>query len=163
MNVVFRQARDDDWPAIWPIFSAVVAGGDTYAYPPDIGYEEGRVLWMGGDRREVFVAFVDDEIAGTAFIRPNQPGLGDHVANGAWMISPGHRGLGLGRSFAEYVIEQAKAAGYQAMQFNAVVASNEPAVRLWESLGFEVVGTIPDAFRHSELGPTALYIMHRRL
>lgn len=163
MKVEFRQADDDDWSAIWLIFEAVVATGDTYAYPPDIGFDEGRTLWMGGDRKQVFVAAVDETIAGTAFIRPNQPGLGDHVANAAWMISPEHRGQGLGRSFAGYVIEQAKTAGYQAMQFNAVVASNEPAVRLWESLGFEIVGTVPAAFRHTELGPVALHIMHRPL
>jgi L-amino acid N-acyltransferase YncA len=163
MKVVFRRAAEEDWSSIWPIFTAVVAGGDTYAYSPDTGFDEGRHLWMEGDGREVFVAQVDDVVAGTAYLRPNQPGLGDHVANAGWMISPTHRGLGLGRSFAEYVIEEAKAAGYLAMQFNAVVASNEAAIRLWRSLSFEIVGTVPDAFRHTDRGPTAVHVMHRPL
>jgi L-amino acid N-acyltransferase YncA len=163
MKVVFRPALDGDWSAIWPIFTAVVAGGDTYAYSPDTGFDEGRRLWMEGDDREVFVVLVDDEVAGSAYLRPNQPGLGDHVANAGWMIGSAHRGLGLGRRFAEYVIEEARAAGYQAMQFNAVVASNEAAVRLWQSLGLEIVGTVPDAFRHTELGPTAVHVMYRSL
>lgn len=161
MNLEFRQAGNGDWSAIWPIFSAVIARGDTYAYSPDTGFEEARRLWMEGDDKVVFVALVDDQVAGTAYLRPNQPGLGDHVANAGWMISPQHRGRGLGRRFAEHVIEEAARAGYQAMQFNAVVASNETAVRLWQSLGFEIVGTIPDAFRHVELGPTAVHVMYR--
>ena len=163
MKVEFRQAGADDWSAIWPIFIAVVAEGDTYAYPPDTDFDEGRRLWMEGDARQVFVAHMGDEVVGTAYLRPNMPGLGDHVANAGWMISPDHRGAGLGRTFAEYIIEQAKTAGYEAMQFNAVVASNEGAIRLWQSLGFEIVGTVPEAFRHTELGPTAIHVMHRHL
>lgn len=163
MKVEFRQADDDDWAAIWAIFSAVVAAGDTYAYPPDTSFDEGRRLWMEGAGRVVYVALVENEVVGTAYARPNMPGLGDHVANAGWMISPDHRGMGLGRSFAEYVIEQAKSDGYQAMQFNAVVASNEGAIRLWESLGFEIVGSVPGAFRHAQLGPTAIHVMHRPL
>ena len=163
MNVGFRQASAADWSAIWPIFTTVVGEGDTYPYPPDTGFEEGRRLWMEGDDRVVFVALVGDEVVGTAYLRPNQPGLGDHVANAGWMVSPGHRGHGLGRRFAEYVITQAKFAGYQGMQFNSVVASNEAAIRLWESLGFEIVGTVPDAFRHTRLGPIAIHVMYRPL
>lgn len=110
----------------------------------------------------VFVAELRDEVVGTAYVRANMTGLGDHVCNAGWMVHPDHQGKGVGRPFAEYVIGQARQAGYRAMQFNAVVATN-PAVELWESLGFEIVGTVPDAFRHAEHGLTPVHIMYRQL
>lgn len=110
----------------------------------------------------VFVAELADTVVGTAYVKPNMPGLGDHVCNAGWMVAPAHQGRGVGRAFAEYVMEQAREQGYRGMQFNAVVATN-PAVGLWESLGFEIVGTVPDAFRHSEQGFTPVHIMYRRL
>ena len=165
MDLTFRQATPDDWPAIWPIFRAVVATGDTYPYPHDTSEDDARVIWMqpNDGRRFTFVAENDDQIVATAYLKPNQPGLGDHVCNAGWMVVPEASGQGIGRRFAEYVIDQARAAGFHAMQFNAVVASNERAVALWESLGFEIVGTVPAAFRHGTEGLTAIHVMYREL
>lgn len=160
----FRPARETDWPAIWTIISEVIATGDTYPYPPDMDQSAGRSAWMQeGGRGQTYVALYDGEIVGTAYLKPNQPGLGDHVANAGWMLSSSSRGRGLGRKFAEFVIDDARVRGFTGMQFNAVVSTNRKAIDLWRSLGFEIVGTVPDAFRHSEHGPVAIHVMYRAL
>jgi len=161
----FRRGFASDWPQIWPIFRAVVAAGDTYPYPPDISESDARAVWLSNraTRRITYVAELDDSIVGTAYLRPNQVGLGDHVANAGWMIAPSETGHGIGRLFALYVLEEATRLGYRAMQFNAVVATNERALRLWTSMGFEIVGTIPDAFRHATDGLTDIHVMYKTL
>ena len=157
-----RVAVDDDWPDIWPFWHAIVAAGETYTWSPATTYEEGRRLWMLPPPAEVLVAEDGNgAVRGTAVVKPNQPGLGDHVANASFMVDPSARGLGIGRRLGEAVIERSRAAGYRALQFNAVVATNAPAIRLWESLGFAVVGRVPQAFRHPHEGPVDLLIMHR--
>lgn len=162
--VSFAEAAAETWTQIWPIFREVVKRGDTYAYPPDIDEETARSTWMpGGPGEATFVALVDGAVVATAILRPNQPGLGDHVANAGWMVAPSRQGQGVGRLFADYVLQEARRRGFAAMQFNSVVASNTAAIGLWKSLGFEIVGTIPDAFRHAELGPTDIHVMHRQL
>ncbi|MEQ8763012.1 MAG: GNAT family N-acetyltransferase [Planctomycetota bacterium] len=161
----FRLASAEDWPSIWPIFREVVRAGETYVFSPEMGEEEARSLWMleGRDRQRTYVAEVDGKVVGTAQLEPNWPGLGDHVANAGWMISSQAAGRGIGRRFAEYVLEEARMLGFEAMQFNAVVETNERAVHLWKSLGFEVVGRVPGAFRHATAGRVAFLIMHRDL
>lgn len=158
----FSPAAPEDWPRIWPVFQAVVSSGDTYPHLPDTSEESARAIWMAPSHT-VLAATFDGEVVGTAYYRPNMAGLGDHIANAGWMIHPNHQGQGFGRRFAEYVLEQARRAGFRAMQFNAVVATNTGAIALWESLGFEVVGTVPDAFRHPVHGLTPVHIMYRRL
>lgn len=163
-RLAFADAGPGDWAPIWRIILAVVATGDTYPYPPDFSEEEGRRLWMRRGEGEVtFVARLDDQVVGTAYLKANGVGLSDHIANAGWMVAPENQGQGIGRPFAEHVIDRAREMGYRAMQFNGVVATNTAAVSLWESLGFEVVGTVPDAFRHARDGLTAVYIMYRRL
>jgi L-amino acid N-acyltransferase YncA len=161
----FRRGFASDWPDIWLIFHAVVSAGDTYPYPPDISESDARATWLSNraTRRITYVVEVDDVIVGTAYLRPNQVGLGDHVANAGWMIAPAASGHGIGRLFALYILEEAARLGYRAMQFNAVVATNERALRLWTSMGFEIVGTVPDAFRHATNGPTDIHIMYKQL
>jgi len=164
-GIEVRAARPADWPAIWSIFRSVVATGDTYTYPPDIAEDDAKAAWLhdGAGRTVTYVARSGDDVIGTALLKPNLAGLGDHVANAGWMVDPAHAGRGHGRAFAEAVIAEARRLGFEAMQFNAVVASNERAVNLWTSLGFEVIGTVPGAFRHTANGPTDLLIMHRFL
>lgn len=162
VDLEFRVAEAEDWPGIWEVFRRVVATGDTYPYPPDIAEEEARPIWMAPSHT-VSVAQDGGAILGTAYFKPNTVGLGDHIANAGWMIHPDRQGHGIGRQYAGYVLDEARAAGFRAMQFNAVVASNTGAVSLWESLGFEIVGTVPNGFRHTELGLTPVYIMYREL
>jgi L-amino acid N-acyltransferase YncA len=160
---VFAEAEPGDWPGVWKVFRAVVATADTYPFPPDIGEDEARAIWLKTDQREAtFVARIGNEVVGTAYIKANQPGLGDHVANAGWMVHPDEQGKGVGRSFAEYVLDQARERGFLGMQFNSVVSTNTAALALWESLGFEIVGTVPNAFRHPS-GLVPVHVMYREL
>jgi L-amino acid N-acyltransferase YncA len=158
-----RFASEADWPAIWPIWHAVVAAGETYCWLPETDELAARELWMLPPPAEVFVAVDSGRVVGTALLQPNKPGLGDHVANAGFMVDPGAQGRGIGRALAEHVLARARERGYLAMQFNAVVATNTGAVKLWRSLGFDVVGTVPEGFRHPWRGPVDLLIMYRRL
>lgn len=157
-----RELRPEAFELVWPFFQAVLAAGDTYALPPDTGLEEARRFWTGPPAR-AFVALLDGEAVGTSSIRPNQVGLGDHVANAGYMVAPEARGRGIARTLCEHSLEAARQAGFDAMQFNFVVSTNEGAVRLWQRCGFEVVGRVPRAFRHRELGPVDVLVMHRFL
>ena len=161
-DLVIRDARPEDWAGIWPFFRQIVAAGDTYTWPRDMSEDDGRAAWFPSPGRTV-VASVAGTVVGTAKTQPNQAGPGAHVANASFMVDPAYGGRGIGRALAEHVLARARADGYRAMQFNAVVASNAGAVRLWSSLGFTVVGTVPAAFDHPRLGPVPLLIMYRTL
>jgi L-amino acid N-acyltransferase YncA len=162
--VTIREARPEDWEAIWPFFRQIVSARETYAYDPDMSEAEGRRMWMlNPPARTVVATGADDEVRGTASMYANRPGPGSHVASASFMVDPGHAGKGVGRALGENVIEWARASGFRAIQFNAVVETNTPAVGLWRSLGFEVVGTVPEAFEHPRHGYVGLLIMHRFL
>ncbi|GAA5177229.1 GNAT family N-acetyltransferase [Rugosimonospora acidiphila] len=155
-----QPASAEDWPLIWPIWHRVVSSGETYCWDPDTDQTTARRLWMLPQPAEVWVA-AEETVVGTAVLKPNQPGLGDHVANASFMVDPDAAGRGVGRELGRHIIDRAKALGYRAMQFNAVVSTNERAVRLWQSLGFEIVGTVPRAYRHSRHGLVDLHVMHQ--
>jgi len=158
-----RRAEPADWPAIWPIWHEVVAAGETYTWDPETDEPTARALWMLPEPAEVWVAVAGGEILGTGLLKPNQPGLGAHVANAGFMVAQAAAGRGVGRALAERVVQRAKELGYLGMQFNAVVSVNARAVRLWKALGFEIVGTVPGAFRHARLGLVDLHIMYQSL
>jgi GNAT superfamily N-acetyltransferase len=141
----------------------ILAAGDTYCWPTDTTEEAARTWWMGKPGGQVFVAVEDGAVVGTAELHPNQPGAGSHVANAGFMVSPTATGRGVGRALARYVLEVAAREEYAAMQFNAVVETNGHAVRLWESLGFTILATVPEAFRHPDRGLVGLHVMHRFL
>ena len=153
-----RQATALDSAPIWDIFHAVVAPGDTYTFDPDIGREEGLAYWLNSSNW-CYVAERERNVVGTYILRANQLGLGAHVANAGFMVSPAARGLGVGRAMGEHALKEARRLGFRAMQFNFVVSTNEPAVRLWQQLGFKIVGTLPGVFRHREKGFVDAYVM----
>jgi len=161
-ELVIRDARPEDWAGIWPFFRQIVAAGETYTWPRNMSEHDARAAWFPSPGRTV-VASVGGTVVGTAKTQPNQAGPGAHVANASFMVDPAYGGRGVGRTLGEHVLAEARADGYRAMQFNAVVASNAGAVRLWSSLGFTVVGTVPAAFDHPRLGPVPLLIMYRTL
>jgi L-amino acid N-acyltransferase YncA len=161
--VVIRVATAADWPGIWLFMAGIVVAGETYTYPQDMVSEEGQAAWMLAEPWVVLVAVEDGRILGTAKYGPNWPGRGSHVANASFVVDPGAAGRGVGRALAERVLADARTAGYRAMQFNAVVATNAGAIALWESLGFRILATVPDAFDHPSEGPVGLHIMHRPL
>ncbi len=158
---MIRRATADDWAQIWPIFREIVDAGETYAYPaPDV--ESSRALWLEEPPAAVFVAVEGDRVLGTAKAGPNRPGRGAHVATASFMVDPAARGRGVGTALGEQVLGWARAEGYVAIQFNAVVETN-PAVQLWERLGFTVIGTVPEAFDSRQHGLVGLHVMHRYL
>lgn len=156
-------AHDDDWPSIYPIFSAIVAAGETYAYPTNLSLVEARALWMEGAPSRVIVAVNDGRVVGSAKAGPNRPGRGAHVATASFMVDPNAQRHGIGRALGLEVIAWARAEGYSAMQFNAVVETNVGAVQLWRSLGFDVLTTVPEAFDSAEHGLVGLHIMYLKL
>jgi ribosomal protein S18 acetylase RimI-like enzyme len=141
-----RKLLDEDWAAVWSILEPTIRAGETYALPRQLSEAEAREYWMGADRTS-FVAERDGRVVGTYYIRPNQPGGGSHVANCGYMTEASSTGRGVARQMCEHSLEYARAAGFLAMQFNFVVSSNERAVRLWQFLGFGIVGRLPAAFR----------------
>jgi GNAT superfamily N-acetyltransferase len=158
-----RDVVDSDWASIWGFMQQILAAGDTYCWPADTSENAARAWWMGKPDGRVLVAVEDGAVVGTVELHPNQPAAGSHVANAGFMVSPTAAGRGVGRALAHRVLEVAAQDGYAAMQFNAVVETNEPAVRLWQSLGFTILATVPEAFRHPNRGLVGLHIMHRFL
>jgi ribosomal protein S18 acetylase RimI-like enzyme len=173
-----RRATQDDWPAIWPIVKTVIAAGDTYTIATDASEEEMRAMWFSREKYTYVAVWTEEAehddprsmtvasppvILGTFFLKANQSGPGSHVGNAGYMVSPEARGKGVGRRMAEWSLDEARALGFTAMQFNFVVKSNVYAVKLWQDIGFEIIGEIPEAFNHKELGLVNAYIMYRKL
>jgi len=160
--ITIRPCQKEDEDQIWKIIRHVIEQGDSFTYDPLTSRAEALEDWTSPEKR-TFVAVENEKIIGTFYIKPNQIGLGSHIANGSYMVSPKARRKGVGRLMCEYSLHAAKEAGFYAMQFNIVVKSNDQAVRLWQSLGFKIIGEIPEAFRHSRNGLTNAYIMYRKL
>lgn len=161
--VRIRSATAEDWPSIWPFFSRIVEAGESYAFPPDLTLETGRSWWMEQAPARTVVAVDGDVVLGSAKMGPNRPGRGSHIGTGSFMVAPEHAGRGVGRALGTYVVEQCRAEGYHGIQFNAVVETNHAAVGLWLSLGFQILGTVPEAYDHREHGLVGLHVMYQRL
>ncbi|MEV5602582.1 GNAT family N-acetyltransferase [Streptomyces sp. NPDC052299] len=162
--MLIREATPEDWPAIWPFFHEIVAAGETFTYPLDLQEADAADWWLLKPPNRTVVAVADDgTVLGTAKMNKNHMGNGSHIASASYMVDPGHSGRGVGRALCEYSIDWARTAGYRAMQFNAVVETNTAAVKLYRSLGFDILGTLPEGFDHPVEGFVGLHIMHRRL
>jgi ribosomal protein S18 acetylase RimI-like enzyme len=152
--------RDDD--ALWAMLEPVFAAGETYCLPRDVGRADALAYWCGGGHR-VFVAEAGGTPLGSYFLCANQRGAGAHVANAGFATAPAAQGKGVARAMLDHCLEEARAAGFRAMQFNFVVSTNARAVALWRAAGFEVVGTLPGAFRHPVAGYVDALVMYRTL
>ncbi|MEU2246739.1 GNAT family N-acetyltransferase [Streptomyces sp. NPDC019224] len=162
--MLIREATPGDWPAIWPFFHEIVAAGETFTYPLDLQEADAADWWLLKPPNRTVIAVADDgTVLGTAKMNKNHMGNGSHIASASYMVDSRHAGQGVGRALCEYTIDWARTAGYRAMQFNAVVETNTAAVRLYEALGFEILGTLPEGFDHPAKGFVGLHIMHRRL
>ncbi|PYI73722.1 MAG: GNAT family N-acetyltransferase [Verrucomicrobia bacterium] len=185
-EIKIRSATTKDHDAIWEIFHEIISAGDTYSLDPRMSREEALAYWFRADT-QTYVAELhrqsvgeavgfpgtatpsptggmkDQVIVGTYILRPNQSGGGSHVANAAFMVASDAQGCGVGRAMAEHCLNEARRIGFRAMQFNYVISTNTPAIRLWQELGFEIVGTLPGAFRHPEKGYVDVYVMFRSL
>ena len=161
--MIIRQAAGQDWPQIYPIYAAIIAAGETYAFPEGQSLDEARPWWMEEPPGQTVVAESDGVIAGSAKMGPNRPGRGSHVATASFLVDPARQGQGIGRALAEYTLDWCRQAGFASIQFNAVVESNAPAVHLWQSLGFWIIGTVPESFDHPRRGLVGLHVMFRYL
>ncbi|MGO4599839.1 GNAT family N-acetyltransferase [Terrabacter sp. 2RAF25] len=159
--VTVRDYTDADWAQVWPIIEQVVRAGDTFPFPVDLSEDDARAIWLeNGPVGRASVAVDGDRVLGTAKMGRNRPGPGAHVSTASYMVASDARGLGVGRLLVVDSIEWARESGYAAMQFNAVVATNKSAVRLYESLGFTVIGTVPRAHELPSGERVGLSIMH---
>jgi L-amino acid N-acyltransferase YncA len=160
--MTIRRATAADAAAIWRIFQAVVAPGDTYAFTGETTEAE-AVAYFLGPSITAFVAEEDGRVVGMYKLIPNRIGRGAHVSNASFMVDPAAHGRGIGRALGEHCLDEARRQGYAAMQFNFVVSTNTAGVNLWKKLGFEIVGTLPAAFDHATLGRVDAYVMHKFL
>jgi len=162
--VLIRDATEQDWAASWPFWQRIVSAGETYSYERDLGEDRAREMWiLASPGRTVVAVDADQRVLGTAKMHANQGGPAAHVATASFMVDPKYAGAGVGRALGEDALTWARSAGFRAMQFNAVVETNTGAVRLWKSLGFEVLATVPEAYEHPVDGFVGLHIMHRYL
>jgi ribosomal protein S18 acetylase RimI-like enzyme len=163
VTIEIRRASILDWPAVWPIWQAIVSAQETYMFDPFTPSEHAQRMWFPDAPAETYVAVDGDAIVGTYLVKPNAVGPGAHIANAGFMVAPSARGKGVGRQLAEHCLRRATELKYHAMQFNSVVSTNAGAVALWRSLGFSIVGTVPQAYRHRTNGLVDIHIMHRTL
>lgn len=160
MNI--RPASESDFAAMWPIFQQTVATGSTYVFAADTSHDDARAYWFGPGIT-CFVAEDEGRVVGMYKFLANQRDRGAHVANASFMVSAHCSGRGLGKLMGQHCLQQAKKAGFLAMQFNFVVSTNDVAVKLWKKLGFQIVGTLPQVFLHHTLGYVDAYVMYRSL
>lgn len=157
-----RKSNATDAEAIWEILKAIISEGDSFAYSPSSKKDEMMEYWFSKNKY-TYTALLDGKIAGTFFIQNNQPGLGSHIANAGYATSPKVYGQGIGKQMGIFSLDEARKLGYKAMQFNIVVKTNERAVKLWQDIGFKIIGEVPDAFQHQTLGLVNAYIMYQKL
>lgn len=158
-----RPFADEDWPQVWALLEPTFRAGDTYTFAPDISEAEARHAWLALPEATFVATDAQGRIAGTYFLKPNQPGHGSHVCNCGYVVGEHARGLGVASALCGHSQREAVARGYRAMQFNFVVSTNEVAVRLWQKLGFAIVGRLPRAFRHPQRGLVDAFVMYKEL
>lgn len=158
-----RRYEEADWAAVWSLLQATFKAGDTYAYSPQSTEAEIHKAWVESPTATYVALDAPEHLLGTYFIKPNQPGLGAHVCNCGYVVSPLAQGHGVASAMCTHSQAEAVSLGFLAMQFNLVAATNERAVRLWQRLGFTVVGTLPQAFRHQRLGLVDALVMFKTL
>lgn len=151
-----------DFKAFWPVFKEVVVAQETYAFDPDIDFETAYNLWcLSTDK--AYVIKENNLILGSYYIKANASGPSSHISNCGYMVNPDSRGKGIARKLCLHSQKIAKELGFSAMQFNSVVSTNEIAIKLWEKLGYRIIGTIPNAYKHKKLGLVDSFIMHKQL
>lgn len=155
-----REFTEPDWAQVWPIFKAVVQARDTYTYDPDMTSEQARGIWLEPPPGLTVVAVEDGVVLGTAKMGPNRPGPGSHISTASFMVGPQARGKGVGSALCRYALDWARSAGFAGMQFNAVTETNRSAIEIYKRLGFTIIGTVPGAFEHRDLGRVGLHIMY---
>jgi L-amino acid N-acyltransferase YncA len=160
--MLIRKAEATDAHAIAAILLPTIQAGTTYALDPNMSEAEALAYWMGPDK-ETFVAEDEGRVIATYYMRPNQSGGGSHVCNCGYMTDAAAAGRGIARQMCDHSLGHARLRGYRAMQFNFVVSTNERAVKLWQHMGFDLVGRLPGAFDHPTMGYVDALVMFQSL
>lgn len=158
-----RPIEDKDWNAVWSIVEPVLRAGETYPFSPDTTKEEAFEAWVTSPAATFVAENAKGQIVGSYYMKPNQPGLGGHVCNCGYVVAAVARAQGVGSAMCDHSQREAAARGFRAMQYNLVVSTNESAIRLWKKHGFEIVGTLPGAFRHRKSGFVDAHVMYKVL
>lgn len=153
---------DRHWDQVWVFMEPVLAAGETYPNAMNSTKEEALAYWTAPGK-DSFVALHDNQVAGIYYIRPNQPPLGAHICNCGYVVDPAFRGRGIATLMCQHSQDYGRDIGYRGMQYNLVVSTNHGAVRLWQSLGFDIIGTVPGAFKHKAFGFVDAHIMFKSL
>ncbi|MBT8145136.1 MAG: GNAT family N-acetyltransferase [Gammaproteobacteria bacterium] len=162
-KIDIRAFRQPDWNSTWAILEPVFRAGDTYSFSSDISESEARQVWVNVPEATFVAEDPAGQVLGTYFLKPNQPGQGSHVGNCGYVVAAASRGQGIASAMCEHSQTEAIRRGFRALQYNYVVATNTGAVRLWQKHGFEIVGTLPHAFRHPSEGYGDVYVMYKQL
>ena len=158
-----RPFEENDWAATWQVIKPVFRAGETYSFSPGITENETYHQWIDVPAATFVAVDENGEILGTYYIKKNQPGLGSHICNCGYIVAENARNQGIASQMCEHSQREGLSRGFRAMQYNLVVSSNEGAVHLWKKHGFDVVGTIPEAFHHHRLGYVDAYVMYKKL
>lgn len=159
---MIREMSKSDFESFWPTFSAVIQAQETYAFDPEMTMEQAFSVWCEQPSK-TYVYTENDVVLGSYYIKPNAMGPSGHICNCGYMVSEEARGQGIARSLCEHSQQVAIELGFEAMQFNSVVSTNKTAIKLWERLGFSIIGAIPKAYKHPKFGPVNSYIMYKSL
>lgn len=161
--LTIRPFEAQDWSLVWPLLQTTIASGDTYAFAPDSTEADIYQAWINLSLATYVACDAQGHILGTYILKANQPGLGGHVCNCGYVVFPAAQGQGVASQMCEHSQKEAVKRGFIAMQFNLVVATNERAIALWQRMGFDIVGTLPGAFRHQKLGLVDAFVMFKTL
>jgi ribosomal protein S18 acetylase RimI-like enzyme len=161
--VTIRRFQPSDWHDAWAILRATFQAGDTYAFDPQSSEADIRRAWVEVPAATYVACDDDARLLGTYYLKPNQPGLGSHVCNCGYVVAAHAQGRGIATAMCEHSQQEARALGFRAMQFNLVVSTNARAIRLWQRLGYGIVGILPGAFRHARLGYVDALVMYKSL
>jgi RimJ/RimL family protein N-acetyltransferase len=163
LPISIRPAAPEEFGAIWPFFRDILAEGQTYAYPREVTFEQGRDIWFEKGRAVFIAEDAEGRVLGTCYLRANREGPASHVANAGFMVAPEGRGQGLAKRMGQFIIEQARAQNYRALQFNFVVSTNTHAVKAWQAIGMDIIGTIPEGYQLPDGRYVDAYVMYRKL
>jgi ribosomal protein S18 acetylase RimI-like enzyme len=161
LNVDLVRTTEADFAKLWSALEPTIRAGDAFTIPADYTESQARAWWTS--KPHTFAAYDGADVVGGYFFVANQLGAGSHVANATYVVAPQARGRGVAKAMCQHSLSEARATGFRAMQFNIVVSTNEPAVRAWKACGFEIVGTLPGAFKHPSAGYVDAYVMYQTL
>ena len=163
LTLQIRAMEPGDWPGVWALLEPVFRAGETFPHDPAISEPEARALWVQQSQAVMVALAGDGTVVGSYYLRPNSLCLGAHVANAGYVVAEQQRRRGIGSRLCQHSLQAARQRGFRAMQFNLVVSTNTAGIHCWQRNGFEIVGTLPGAFRHSQLGFVDAHVMVQRL